>query len=120
MSRFSPKSEAELAAGGYTPINTATAARLTRYGVPVVQKGMLALSMSRFTHWGPAWALELIHGWPWEVSSVDDFDHDLLKKVVRAISRSGDIGSVDAYLTVARLGGVEAVRKMLEAGGDDD
>lgn len=112
---FTPQTQAELEAAGYSPIGFEDAKKLRGYGVPIVQSGLMKLADTRFRYWSPLWAKRMLQEWPLN-DSIDDYDHFRLKQVIRWIARNNKPDMVDAFLTVARLGGERAVEQMLESG----
>lgn len=85
---------------------------LRRYGVPLYQKGAIPIEGTNASYFAPAWAPQLIVDWPLGADSAD-FDHSLLKFVIRRIVRTGDSGFATVALSVAALGGSEGVRVLL-------
>ncbi len=85
--------------------------RLRAYGVPLIQRGIYSWKGAMTNYASPLWALQLIKAWP--LSRSEDFDHSLLKQVIRRIVRTGDVSFGDAVCTVARLDGVRGVGVML-------
>lgn len=116
---FTPRTEEELKEQGYEPINAVDAGRLRSLGVPLVQRGLvLEMAGSRFKFWAPRWAKILQAEWP--LNQVQDYDQFRMKQVIRYIARTGKTDMVDAFLSVARLGGERAVEKMLDGDEGDE
>lgn len=113
--RFHSLTEAQ--AAGYEPCTEVEADTYRMLGVPIYQRGGVHIAGSLSTYFAPRWAIEAVRDWPL-TSLSEDFDHYLLKTVIRRVVRSGDTEYAIAINTVARLGGERAVREYLEASGD--
>lgn len=104
-------------AAGYEPLHGSRADRFRSYGVPLYQRGALPIEGTKALFFAPTWAAKLIEEWPLRADDVDgDFDHYLLKIIIRRVARSGDYDFATAALSVAMLSGHEGIKSFL---GDD-
>lgn len=98
---------------GWRPITDIEAERLRAYGAPLYQRGALPIDGTSANFFAQEWAINLILDWPLGPGG-DDFDHHILKALIRRTARSGDVQFAQAACSVAMLGGADAVRKYLE------
>jgi hypothetical protein len=118
MSRFTRfKTLEQVYAAGYQPIALHVHESLRGYGVPMYRRGMMPIEGTSAEYFAPTWAVSLVNDWPLRANSGDDFDHFLLKIVIRRTVRSGDTEFAKAVCAVAMLDGARGVRAML---GTDD
>lgn len=109
------KSLTELVAMGFEPCSVEAAQIFCRYGVPLYQRGALPIEGTRAVTFVPRWAAKLINEWPLrERDAAEDFGHELLKKVIRRVVRSGDEEYATAACTVAMLDGQRGVIALLD------
>lgn len=88
-----------------------------RYGIPLYQIGALPIEGTQRKHFVPRWASKLVREWPLRADLADeDFDHELLKRVIRRVVQSGDEDFATAACTVAMLDGQRGVSALLDAG----
>lgn len=119
MSRFRRFTSIEAVhEAGFEPCHDIAAERFRHYGAPVYQRGALPILGTESTYFVASWAAKLINEWPLgSLDSAGDFDHYLLKAVIRRTVRSGDVDFATACCSVAMMSGAEALTAFMAARG---
>ncbi len=108
------KSLADITAMGFEPCSETAAVMFRNYGVPLYQRGVFPIEGTSAKVFVPRWAARAINEWPLRKALADeDFDHELLKTIIRRVVHSGDEGFATAACAVAMLDGQRGVTALL-------
>lgn len=114
---------------GWTEVKGPLLGILEKLGVPVVhapdrEPGPMMRRHPLPTFWCPKWAPRLYWSWPMTLNGTGGFgtglEKDLLERAVAALVRDPDAEDrADAILAAFRLGGFDAVERMLQPWSDE-